>query len=131
MSNPHTTIQCYTILDSLYFFPILKKKMVFCNFFLCRIVTTMATLFWSLFGLIDTKTIGLGNLNHTFTQGVGNVMFATYHIIAIVVLLNVLIAMMSNTYTRVEVSFLEPFNKFITLNISFFLHNSRAHNCLK
>ncbi|XP_072015775.1 short transient receptor potential channel 4-like isoform X2 [Amphiura filiformis] len=66
------------------------------------IVSTMATLFWSLFGLFDTQIVNLNDIKHTFTQSVGNVMFAIYHIIAIVVLLNVLIAMMSNTYTRVE-----------------------------
>ncbi len=67
-------------------------------------MSTMATLFWSLFGLIDTSIVNLNDIGHSFTQSVGNVMFAIYHVIAIVVLLNVLIAMMSNTYTRVEVS---------------------------
>lgn len=67
----------------------------------------MATLFWALFGLPDMNIVNLSsqaNIPHTFTQTVGNFLYATYHVISIVVLLNVLIAMMSNTYTRVEVS---------------------------
>ncbi|XP_030853348.1 short transient receptor potential channel 5 [Strongylocentrotus purpuratus] len=66
---------------------------------------TMATLFWALFGLPDMNIVNLSsqaNIPHTFTQTVGNFLYATYHVISIVVLLNVLIAMMSNTYTRVE-----------------------------
>lgn len=68
----------------------------------------MATLFWALFGLPDISVVDFTTAvgtKHYFTQTVGNLLYATYHVIAIVVLLNVLIAMMSNTYTRVEVSF--------------------------
>ncbi|XP_071947981.1 short transient receptor potential channel 4-like [Antedon mediterranea] len=68
------------------------------------ITDTMATLFWALFGLPDIKVIRLpdNQVHHPFTETVGSLLYATYHVIAIVVLLNVLIAMMSNTYTRVE-----------------------------
>ena len=65
----------------------------------------MATLFWALFGLPDMNIVNLSNLapvEHWFTETVGNLLYATYHVVSIVVLLNVLIAMMSNTYTRVE-----------------------------
>ncbi|XP_071821075.1 short transient receptor potential channel 4-like isoform X2 [Apostichopus japonicus] len=65
----------------------------------------MATLFWALFGLPDISVVDFTTAvgtKHYFTQTVGNLLYATYHVIAIVVLLNVLIAMMSNTYTRVE-----------------------------
>ena len=63
----------------------------------------MGTLFWALFGLPDISIVSLGGVNHQFTETVGQLLYGVYHIIAIVVLLNVLIAMMSNTYTRVEV----------------------------
>lgn len=65
----------------------------------------METLFWALFGLPDISVVDFTDAvetKHYFTQTVGNLLYATYHVIAIVVLLNVLIAMMSNTYTRVE-----------------------------
>ncbi|XP_033110107.1 short transient receptor potential channel 5-like isoform X2 [Anneissia japonica] len=68
------------------------------------VTDTMATLFWALFGLPDLKIISLPDkeVKHPFTETVGSLLYATYHVIAIVVLMNVLIAMMSNTYTRVE-----------------------------
>ncbi|XP_022085174.1 transient receptor potential-gamma protein-like isoform X3 [Acanthaster planci] len=66
------------------------------------LMESMGTLFWALFGLPDYTIVGLPGINHHFTEGVGHLLYAVYHIIAIVVLLNVLIAMMSNTYTRVE-----------------------------
>ncbi|XP_072015780.1 LOW QUALITY PROTEIN: short transient receptor potential channel 4-like [Amphiura filiformis] len=63
---------------------------------------TMATLFWALFGLPDLEILDLKGVNHVFTEFIGTALYAAYHVIAIVVLLNVLIAMMSNTYTRIE-----------------------------
>lgn len=63
----------------------------------------MATLFWALFGLPDLEILDLKGIEHTFTEFIGIMLYAAYHVIAIVVLLNVLIAMMSNTYTRIEV----------------------------
>ncbi|XP_071802495.1 transient receptor potential-gamma protein-like isoform X3 [Asterias amurensis] len=66
------------------------------------LIETMSTLFWALFGLPDISIVNLPGVDHLFTQSVGQLLYAVYHIIAIVVLLNVLIAMMSNTYTRVE-----------------------------
>ena len=64
----------------------------------------MATLFWALFGLPDLEILDLKGINHVFTEFIGTALYAAYHVIAIVVLLNVLIAMMSNTYTRIEVN---------------------------
>lgn len=72
-----------------------------------RLGEAMTTLFWALFGLPDISVVDFTaavDADHFFTETVGNLLYATYHVIAIVVLLNVLIAMMSNTYTRVEVS---------------------------
>ncbi|XP_071948244.1 short transient receptor potential channel 4-like [Antedon mediterranea] len=67
------------------------------------LLNTMATLFWALFGLPDVDILRLHrDVNHEFTESVATLLYAAYHIIAIVVLLNVLIAMMSSTYTRVE-----------------------------
>ncbi|XP_033110111.1 short transient receptor potential channel 5-like [Anneissia japonica] len=67
------------------------------------LLNTMATLFWALFGLPDVDILRLhSGIEHGFTESVATLLYAAYHIIAIVVLLNVLIAMMSSTYTRVE-----------------------------
>ncbi|XP_070532717.1 short transient receptor potential channel 5-like [Ptychodera flava] len=60
------------------------------------------SLFWSLFGMTPIETLEVSVLNHWVTEMVGYILFALYQVIAIVALLNILIAMMSNTYTRIE-----------------------------
>ncbi|XP_077985316.1 short transient receptor potential channel 4-like [Glandiceps talaboti] len=62
---------------------------------------TLRTLFWNLFGVINLKVLEV-NANHAFTEGIGELLYALYHILGRIVLLNALIAMMSNTYTRIE-----------------------------
>ncbi|XP_077991003.1 short transient receptor potential channel 7-like [Glandiceps talaboti] len=62
----------------------------------------LGTLFWALFGVTEVNKLDIEGADHWFTENVGRMMYAAYHVIAIVVLLNVLIAMMSNTYTHVE-----------------------------
>ena len=42
--------------------------------------------------------------NHGFTQFVGKLMFGTYSAIMIIVLINMLIAMLSNSYQIISVS---------------------------
>lgn len=42
--------------------------------------------------------------DHQFTEFVGATMFGTYNIISLVVLLNMLIAMMNNSYQLIAVS---------------------------
>ncbi|XP_077991360.1 short transient receptor potential channel 4-like [Glandiceps talaboti] len=63
---------------------------------------SLTTLFWALFGMTELTTLNIKGTDHWFTENVGRLLFAAYNILAIVVLLNVLIAMMSNTYTRIE-----------------------------
>lgn len=43
---------------------------------------------------------------HEFTEFVGATMFGTYNVISLVVLLNMLIAMMNNSYQLIAVSYL-------------------------
>ncbi|XP_077985518.1 short transient receptor potential channel 4-like isoform X2 [Glandiceps talaboti] len=64
-------------------------------------ISTLRTLFWNLFGLIVLEDLQT-NANHVLTEGIGEFAFAAYHVIGIIILLNALIAMMSNTYTRIE-----------------------------
>ncbi|XP_071958042.1 short transient receptor potential channel 4-like [Antedon mediterranea] len=63
---------------------------------------SLLTLFWTLFGLQNASVVQLNDAGHTFTEIIGTLLFAFYLLFAVVVLLNALIAMMSNTYTRVE-----------------------------
>ncbi|XP_038070322.1 transient-receptor-potential-like protein isoform X2 [Patiria miniata] len=62
---------------------------------------SMQSLFWSLFDLVDRDNLSVDD-DLYFTQTVGTLMYATFMVVGVVVLLNALIAMMSNTYTRVE-----------------------------
>ena len=77
--------------------------------FVClfRLFETLQSLFWSVFGLISLYVTNVRNgLNatHEFTEFVGATMFGTYNIISLVVLLNMLIAMMNNSYQHIAVS---------------------------
>ncbi|KAJ8034894.1 Short transient receptor potential channel 5 [Holothuria leucospilota] len=64
--------------------------------------TSMQILFWSLFGLVDLNMLSLIPDDHWVTKQLARLMFGVYMMVAVVVMLNALIAMMSNTYTRVE-----------------------------
>ncbi|XP_077014165.1 short transient receptor potential channel 4 isoform X3 [Tamandua tetradactyla] len=58
---------------------------------------TLQSLFWSIFGLINLYVTNV-KAEHEFTEFVGATMFGTYNVISLVVLLNMLIAMMNNSY---------------------------------
>ncbi|XP_051904040.1 short transient receptor potential channel 4-like [Hippocampus zosterae] len=61
---------------------------------------TLQSLFWSIFGLISLYVTNV-DAEHQFTEFVGATMFGTYNIISLVVLLNMLIAMMNNSYQHI------------------------------
>uniref|UniRef100_A0A8C6SAN9 Transient receptor potential cation channel, subfamily C, member 5a n=1 Tax=Neogobius melanostomus TaxID=47308 RepID=A0A8C6SAN9_9GOBI len=58
---------------------------------------TLQSLFWSIFGLLNLYVTNV-RARHEFTEFVGATMFGTYNVISLVVLLNMLIAMMNNSY---------------------------------
>ena len=60
------------------------------------------TLFWSLFGLTQLSTVRDGHM-HNYTKSVGEALLMGYHAMAIVVLTNMLIAMMSSSFQDIEV----------------------------
>nr|XP_020490506.1 short transient receptor potential channel 4-like [Labrus bergylta] len=61
---------------------------------------TLQSLFWSVFGLISLYVTNV-EPDHQFTEFVGSTMFGTYNVISLVVLLNMLIAMMNNSYQNI------------------------------
>ncbi|XP_074536272.1 short transient receptor potential channel 4-like isoform X2 [Halichoeres trimaculatus] len=61
---------------------------------------TLQSLFWSVFGLIALYVTNV-EPDHQFTEFVGSTMFGVYNIISLVVLLNMLIAMMNNSYQHI------------------------------
>lgn len=68
-----------------------------------RLFETLQSLFWSIFGLINLYVTNV-KARHEFTEFVGATMFGTYNVISLVVLLNMLIAMMNNSYQLIAVS---------------------------
>nr|XP_006816594.1 PREDICTED: short transient receptor potential channel 4 [Saccoglossus kowalevskii] len=65
------------------------------------LTSTIRALFWTLFGVSALEKLEV-TANHPFTEIVGEIAYALYGIAAVIILLNALIAMMSNTYTRIE-----------------------------
>ncbi|XP_025084879.1 LOW QUALITY PROTEIN: transient receptor potential-gamma protein-like [Pomacea canaliculata] len=77
--------------------PCNRKYRSFANLF-----EIVQTLYWAIFGLVDLDHAELSpRFKHEFTEFVGKLMFGTYSWIALVVLLNMLIAMMSNSYQNI------------------------------
>ncbi|KAI1289381.1 Transient receptor potential-gamma protein [Halotydeus destructor] len=64
---------------------------------------TSQTLFWASFGLVDLNNFEMSGIKE-FTRFWGLVMFGGYSIINVVVLLNLLIAMMSDSYQVISAS---------------------------
>lgn len=88
------------------FFPLLTSNLpnAVMHYCLCgRLFETLQSLFWSIFGLINLYVTNV-DPDHQFTEFVGATMFGTYNIISLVVLLNMLIAMMNNSYQHIAVS---------------------------
>lgn len=69
----------------------------------CSLFETTQTLFWAVFGLVDLDSFELEGIK-IFTRFWGMLMFGTYSVINIVVLLNLLIAMMNHSYQLISVS---------------------------
>ncbi|VDP15649.1 unnamed protein product [Soboliphyme baturini] len=66
-----------------------------------NLYNTIETLFWSILGVFDLDHLRLKE-NHVITEWAGKTMLGTYGIISVVVLLNMLIAMMSNSYQYIS-----------------------------
>lgn len=67
-----------------------------------RLFETLQSLFWSIFGLLNLYVTNV-KARHEFTEFIGATMFGTYNVISLVVLLNMLIAMMNNSYQLIAV----------------------------
>ena len=82
----------YSFLDVIYCFP--------CRH---RFEGTLSTLFWALFGHV-TFTDFETNKNAEITEVTGMLLFAGYSLASVLVALNLLIAMLNNSYQKVAVS---------------------------
>ena len=64
----------------------------------------LQSLYWAVYGLVDLEHAHLDE-PHKLTELIGKLMFGSYSMIAIIILLNLLIAMMSNSYQLIYVRF--------------------------
>lgn len=70
---------------------------------LCSLFESSQSLFWASFGMIDLEDFELTGIK-SYTRFWGLLMFGSYSVINVIVLLNLLIAMMSNSYAMIDVS---------------------------
>lgn len=71
--------------------------------FFLSLFETSQSLFWASFGLVDLTAFDLAGIK-SFTRFWALLVFGCYSVINIIVLLNMLIAMMSNSYQIISVS---------------------------
>ncbi|CAH1778072.1 unnamed protein product [Owenia fusiformis] len=64
--------------------------------------STLTTLFWSLFSITHITDVVIDAPNLHIPQLMGSLLFGAYHVASIIVLLNMLIAMMSNSFNSIE-----------------------------
>ena len=84
----------------------------------CRWFGSVKSLFWSMFGYGDLGwlTVVVDNrcrnrtgichdvTQHIFTEGTGHFLFGMYNVLIVIILLNMLIAMMSDSLVQIQVS---------------------------
>ena len=77
------------------------------------------SLYWSAFGLVNLYVTNL-EPEHYITKWAGSTMFGTYNLINVIVIINVLIAMMNNSYQE-KIKIWSPSKKInnLTLNKHF------------
>jgi transient receptor potential cation channel subfamily C member 4 len=69
-----------------------------------RVFLTFNTMFWSLFGLGDDNKVLLAPFRNSLTETFGTFLYGCYHIASIIVLLNMLIASMTQSFERILVN---------------------------
>jgi len=80
-----------------------KKSVSYTQCVDCSLWKSYVTLFWSLFGLTQLGSVREGQIQN-FTKRVAEYMLMCYHAMAVIVLVNMLIAMMSNSFQEIEVT---------------------------
>ena len=64
----------------------------------------MNTIFWTLFGQIDESSFKINESGYGATWKTGMTLFGAFNIVAVLVALNMLIAILNQRYTSVTVS---------------------------
>jgi len=82
--------------------PDLKEVVCFFSFFFSSVEESFKTLFWAIFGLSEVKSVIINN-GHKFIENIGYVLYGVYNVTMVIVLLNMLIAMINNSFQEIEV----------------------------
>lgn len=78
------------------------------------------SLFWASFGMVGLENFELEGIK-SYTRFWGLLMFGSYSVINVIVLLNLLIAMMSNSYAMITVGASSIFSIFLLNYLLFFV----------
>lgn len=78
--------------------------MILTPFFICRFGNSIGTIFWTLFGLIDENSFKIDVDGYGAVWRTGMTLFGAFNIIVVLVALNMLIAILNESYTRITVS---------------------------
>ena len=73
--------------------------MINCTVSLSTISSSLGDLFWSLFGYLELTHVPY-NERLAFAYWSGLTLLGTYHVVAVIILINMLIAMMAKTFDR-------------------------------
>ena len=69
-----------------------------------NMVSSMITIFWSMFGLGNPEDVELAPFDNLVTVWFGRFIYGIYHVCCIIILLNMLIASMTQSYEKILVS---------------------------
>ena len=72
-------------------------------YFIRRFGNSMSTIFWTMFGLIDEDSFQIDVSGYGAIWKTGTTLFAAYNIIIVIVAINMLIAILNESYTRITV----------------------------
>lgn len=73
-------------------------------FLLFRFPSSVEAIFWSLFGQIDRENFKIEEKEYEVIWKTGMIFFGTFNVVAVLVALNMLIAMLNESYNRIAVS---------------------------
>ena len=69
-----------------------------------NIMLSLMTIFWSLFGLGQSNMVEVAPFDNMVTVWFGRLIYGFFHVCGIIILLNMLVAMMTQSYEKILVS---------------------------
>ena len=81
--------------------------LMFCDtfFIVFSLEYTFRSVFWAVFSLTPSRVVQLGQgFQSRFTESIGYIVFGVYNWAAVIILLNMLIAMMTRSFKKITVS---------------------------